>query len=80
MSPREFLVRGAVALALLGAVGPAPAAADGDPTVVCDDVTACPEIQTGAPVIEVAGVQVSADDAREAGEVEPFIINDGFGD
>jgi hypothetical protein len=32
------------------------------------------------PDVEIAGVQTSADDARQPGEAEPFIINDGFGD
>ena len=35
---------------------------------------------TATQAIEVAGVQTSADDARQVGEAEPFIINDGFGD
>ena len=35
---------------------------------------------TATQAIEVAGVQTSADDARQLGEADPFIINDGFGD
>jgi hypothetical protein len=50
---------------------PAPDAA------ACADQDVCPAPQ---PQVEVAGVQSSADDAREPGESEPFIINDGFGD
>ncbi|HEV7664284.1 MAG TPA: hypothetical protein VGQ62_12160 [Chloroflexota bacterium] len=35
---------------------------------------------TDSPAIEVAGVQTFAEDARTAGETEPFITNGGFGD
>ena len=52
------------------------------PLTCADDDQVC---ELGAPTlpqpgIEVAGVQATPDDARQAGEDEPFIINSGFGD
>jgi hypothetical protein len=54
-----------------------------DPSASCDTQDACPDQPPTAdatPAVEVAGVQTSADDARQPGESDPFIINDGFGD
>jgi hypothetical protein len=54
---------------------PAPA-----PALTCaDQDAACQDGQAPVAQPEVAGVQTSADDARQPGEDEPFIINDGFG-
>jgi len=62
----------------------APGLDETTPTLqaACSDEWTCLELApvTLTPPIEVAGVQTSADDARQAGEADPFIINDGFGD
>jgi hypothetical protein len=74
MHARVTAVTVALVLALFANVGAGQA--DG-----CSDAASCPELITApSPAIEVAGVQASADDARQAGETEPFIINSGFGD
>jgi hypothetical protein len=77
-------VLSAVAAAMLSCqvlTGAASAQAEEPAQVVCDAPEACPELQADqAQNVEVAGVQTSSDDARDAGESEPFIINDGFGD
>jgi hypothetical protein len=49
----------------------------------CDTQDACPDplpVAEATPAVEVAGVQTAPDDARQPGEADPFIINDGFGD
>jgi len=54
-----------------------------DPSASCDTQAACPDqvpVAVATPAVEVAGVQTSPDDARQPGESDPFIINDGFGD
>jgi len=88
MKSRTFRLVLAAALLLVGPLAQTSAAAPGldetTPTLqaACSDEWTCLELApvTLTPPIEVAGVQTSADDARQAGEADPFIINDGFGD
>ncbi len=70
MKPRMPALVFAAALALIG-----PLAQSGD-QLTPEDLAPV----TATQAIEVAGVQTSADDARQLGEADPFIINDGFGD
>jgi len=54
-----------------------------DPSASCDTQGACSDqvpMAEATPAVEVGGVQTSPDDARQPGEADPFIINDGFGD
>jgi hypothetical protein len=55
-----------------------PNCADND--AYCADATPALLLADAGTGVEVAGVQTTASDARETGEDEPFIINDGFGD
>ena len=64
---------------LLFALASAPAHAQQAATCADDDAV-CAEASMAQPAVEVAGVQTTPSDARQIGEDEPFIINDGFGD
>jgi hypothetical protein len=85
MKPRVPALVFTAALALLSLLAQGSAAAPGadqatpTPQVACTDLSMCPEV-TPTPDIQVAGVQTSADDARQPGEADPYIINSGFGD
>jgi hypothetical protein len=71
----------ALVVALTPSVGVEAQATPAGQTGSCNDAVSCPELVTPpSPEIQVAGVQVSADDARQPGETEPFIVNSGFGD
>ena len=69
----------AALLLVLGTTLPAAAQSATDQSDSPDAAQAA-DVTAPSPEVEVAGVQTSADDARQPGESEPFIVNDGFGD
>jgi hypothetical protein len=85
MNPRFRTLIFSVALLLIAPVAQSSAAPGLDETtsnaqMACTADPTRPEPVMLTPDVEVAGVQTSADDARQPGEADPFIINGGFGD